>query len=283
MHSYQHNIKTFNNATRHLTRVERSLYRDLIELYYDTESALTADIKKLQRLVIAQNDEEKEALNYVLEEFFELTGEVYTHTFCDEVIEAYKNNTSAKAAAGKASAAARKKKAEELKAARAKQDEQNSTPVQQPLDECSTNQKPETRNHKPIIDMCFSLFWEAGMVKQNKKAALKKFTSILQKQSDPEQFTQRLVADVKTRLERNQIGFAELHPTTYLNNERWEDDLPKQQGANYAANQSGNQKGRISSMEATLRHNAEYAAQLEREIEQEALASYDQSLAVPQR
>ena len=89
MHSYQHNIKTFNNATRHLTRVERSLYRDLIELYYDTENALTADIKKLQRLVIAQNDEEKEALNYVLDEFFELTGDVYTHSFCDEVIEAW--------------------------------------------------------------------------------------------------------------------------------------------------------------------------------------------------
>ena len=150
MHSYQHNIKTFNNATRHLTRVERSLYRDLIELYYDTEQPLIAQIKKLERLVIAQTEEEKEALRYVLDEFFYLTGDVYTHTFCDEVIEAYKNNTSAKAAAGKASAAARKKKAEELKAARAKQNEQNSTPVQQPLDECSTNQKPETRNQKPI-------------------------------------------------------------------------------------------------------------------------------------
>ena len=57
----------------------------------------------------------------------------------------------------------------------------------------------------------------------------------------------------------------------------------KPQGVSYAANQSGNQQGRISSMEATLRHNAEYAAQLEREIEQEALASYDQAMAVPQR
>lgn len=150
MHSYQHNIKTFNNATRHLTRVERSLYRDLIELYYDTEQPLNGDLNKLQRLVIAHTEEEKSALNYVLDEFFELVGGVYTHTFCDEVIESYRNNTSAKAAAGKASAAARKKKAEELKAARAKQNEQNSTPVQQPLDECSTNQKPETINHKPI-------------------------------------------------------------------------------------------------------------------------------------
>ena len=149
MHSYQHNIKTFNNATRHLTRVERSLYRDLIELYYDTENALTSDVQKLQRLVIAQNEQEKEALNYVLDEFFELTGDVYTHTFCDEVIEDYKSNTSKKAAAGRASAEARRLKAEALKAERGGVIKQDLTHVEQPLNKCATNQKPETINHKP--------------------------------------------------------------------------------------------------------------------------------------
>ena len=57
----------------------------------------------------------------------------------------------------------------------------------------------------------------------------------------------------------------------------------KPTGAGYAGNQQGNQQGRISSMEAALRHNAEYAAQLEREIEQEALTGNDQAMAVPQR
>ena len=50
MHYYSHNIGDFNNSTRHLTRVERSLYRDLIELYYDSEQPLqSVDRAKLAR------------------------------------------------------------------------------------------------------------------------------------------------------------------------------------------------------------------------------------------
>ena len=70
MHYYQHNIKTFNSATRHLTRVERALYRDLIEIYYDTEKPLTSNIDRLSRLVMANSNDEKESLSYVLSEFF---------------------------------------------------------------------------------------------------------------------------------------------------------------------------------------------------------------------
>lgn len=156
MHSYLHNIKTFNNATRHLTGVERLLYRDAIELYYDTEQPLPAvDFDRLARRLRAVTPEEKAALQYILTEFFELTGDVYTHHFCDEVIEAYKNSTSAKSIAGKASAAARKKKAEERRAARSGKTgvakEQDLTPVEQTLNTTSApvaNHEPLTINHK---------------------------------------------------------------------------------------------------------------------------------------
>lgn len=105
MHSYQHNIKTFNNATRHLTRIERSVYRDLIELYYDSEQPVSSVKKEqLQRLMLCVTDEEKAALDYVLEEFFEKTGGVYRHEYCDEQIEKYQTAISAKSAAGRASA-----------------------------------------------------------------------------------------------------------------------------------------------------------------------------------
>lgn len=152
MHSYHHNIKTFNSATRHLTRVERSLYRDLIELYYDTEKPLTGCFDRLARLVIAHSDEEKKALEYVLTEFFELTGDVYTHNFCDDEIEKFQANSSAKAKAGRASAEVRKKKAAERKQQREQQKEQDSTPVEQVLNESEAsvhNHKPRTNNHKP--------------------------------------------------------------------------------------------------------------------------------------
>lgn len=90
MHYYNHNIKSFNNATRHLTRVERSLYRDLIELYYDDEQPLQAvNFDRLARRVMANTDEEKEALQYVLDEFFTETDEGFTHAYCERVIAQY--------------------------------------------------------------------------------------------------------------------------------------------------------------------------------------------------
>ncbi len=155
MHSYQHNIKTFNNATRHLTRVERSLYRDLIELYYDSEKPLPADnFDRLARLALANSDEEKAALRYVLSEFFNESNGFYVHDYCDEQIEKFYNNTTAKALAGKASAKARLEKQQQRKREREREnqtdDEQDLTGVEQN----PTNQKPETRNHnKPETNL----------------------------------------------------------------------------------------------------------------------------------
>lgn len=109
MHFYPHNIPDFNNATRHLTRVERSVYRDAIEMYYDTESPLPAsDFNRLARLLLCTTNEEKEALELVLSEFFTLSDGVYYHSRCDYEIEKYRSNSTAKAKAGKASAEARK-------------------------------------------------------------------------------------------------------------------------------------------------------------------------------
>ena len=146
MHYYSHNIGDFNNSTRHLTRVERSLYRDLIELYYDSEQPLqSVDRAKLARKVLAHTDEEYIALNYVLEEFFFEDGDKYSHPRCDEEIAKYRANTTAKAKAGIASAKARAKS------------KQKVTPVEQTLNGCATNHKPinnkqETINNKSIVE-----------------------------------------------------------------------------------------------------------------------------------
>ena len=157
MNFYPHHIGDFNNATRHLTRVERSVYRDAIELYYDTESALTSDVSKLEKRLICRLEDEKSALKSVLEEFFELTDDGYFHVRCDSEIAKYRANTSAKSKAGKASAEARGKRAEERKKRRREKNEQNLTGVEQVLDSVTaeaqqnpTNQEPLTINQEPI-------------------------------------------------------------------------------------------------------------------------------------
>lgn len=86
MHFYQHNIPDFNNATRHLTRVERSIYRDLMELYYDTEQELPLDVALICRRVVARCEEEKAAVIALLDEYFDITEIGYRHTRCEEEI-----------------------------------------------------------------------------------------------------------------------------------------------------------------------------------------------------
>ena len=133
MNFYPHHISDFNNATRHLTRVERSVYRDAIELYYDKEQPLPDDIELLNRKLLCVADEEKRALSTILGEFFTLSDDGYRHSRCDAEIEKYRKNTSAKAKAGIASAAKR---------------QQKPTGVQQKLTRVH-NQEPLTNNQEP--------------------------------------------------------------------------------------------------------------------------------------
>lgn len=88
MNFYQHHIGDFNNATRHLSRIERSIYRDLLELYYDTEKPLTTDFDRLARRCLV-DDCDRGAMREVLNEFFTLEDDGYHNTRADKEIAAY--------------------------------------------------------------------------------------------------------------------------------------------------------------------------------------------------
>lgn len=78
---------------------------------------------------------------------------------------------------------------------------------------------------KDYIDQLFEKFWSAGMKKVNKAVAKKSFNTQIKKyEGTPEQFTEMLIEDVKKRIGK-QYGFDNLHPTTYLNGQRWNDEL----------------------------------------------------------
>lgn len=133
MNYYPHHIGDFNGATRHLTLVERALYRELLDIYYDTEKPIPADdLDKLARRVCAKTDQEKAALKEVLSEFFILENGVYHHTRCDAEILIYQEKIEKASQAGKASALARAKR----------KSNKRSTSVQQTLNGHSTHQSP---------------------------------------------------------------------------------------------------------------------------------------------
>lgn len=140
MNYYPHHIGDFNSATRHLTRIERSVYRDLIELYYDTEAPLSRDLDKLCRLLIARSDEEQAAVCQVLNEFFTDTEQGWRHVRCDAEIARYHGNKEAKSLAGKASAAKRARRGQSASAPHAGE---SDTGVQHLFNGGATNQEPE--------------------------------------------------------------------------------------------------------------------------------------------
>ncbi|WP_428945270.1 replication protein [Pantoea sp. FN060301] len=91
---------------------------------------------------------------------------------------------------------------------------------------------PKPANKNQETDEAFeSFFWRAGMVKLGKQKAVAAFRSQFQawrKESGgtPQQFAQMLAEDITIRLGK-QYGFDKLHPTSYLNGKRWQDEKPE--------------------------------------------------------
>lgn len=92
MNRYSHHIGDFNTATRHLSRLERSIYRDMLDMYYDTETALDgSDMSRLARRLCCVTAEEVDALQFVLDEFFEQVEHgLWLHHRCEREIASYR-------------------------------------------------------------------------------------------------------------------------------------------------------------------------------------------------
>lgn len=93
MHVYSHHIGDFNTATLHLSRLERSIYRDALEYYYVTESPLDgSDFNLLARRLRCETDAEKDALRFVLAEFFDIdeSAGCYIQPRCERELAEYR-------------------------------------------------------------------------------------------------------------------------------------------------------------------------------------------------
>jgi len=98
-----------------------------------------------------------------------------------------------------------------------------------PLYNKEDNKELYKDNSSSFDDVCaeaFETYWCAGMKKVGKKPALAKFKSYAKNNKlDPVDFAGKLFIDVQARLKSGQRGFAEMHPTTYFNQERWSDEI----------------------------------------------------------
>lgn len=89
MNYYEHHLGDYDGATAHLSWLEDCAYRRLLSLYYRTESPIPADIKQACRLVRAVSKPEREAVEQVLREFFDLQDDGWHNTRCDADIATF--------------------------------------------------------------------------------------------------------------------------------------------------------------------------------------------------
>jgi len=99
---YPFDIKRYRNETTHLSLTEHAIYRALIDSYYDAEAPLLADDAILMRRHCVRTQEEREAYQHIISEFFYLDEGHYRHDGCDKVIAAvHAKSLKAKASAEK--------------------------------------------------------------------------------------------------------------------------------------------------------------------------------------
>lgn len=141
MNFYSFHIGDYASATRHLSWLEDAAYRRLLDLYYVKEGPLPSDKRQLYRLLIASTEDQREAVDVVLNEFFVLTEKGYTHERCEAEISfaAEKKNKASQ------SARARWGNAKEQDVASFSSSERNANASEEP---CERIKKPCVR-HAP--------------------------------------------------------------------------------------------------------------------------------------
>jgi uncharacterized protein YdaU (DUF1376 family) len=97
---YERHIGDYLKDTAHLSLLEHGIYSRLLDIYYSRDGAVPAD--QVMRLVGARTDAERSAVRDVINEFFDVDGDVLRHNRCDREIAKYQDKQRKAAASANA-------------------------------------------------------------------------------------------------------------------------------------------------------------------------------------
>jgi uncharacterized protein YdaU (DUF1376 family) len=212
MHYFEFNIKDYRADAFQLTLIQHGAYKQLIDQYCLNESPLTLNLEDLFYDLLIRGDDEKKAIVFVLEKFFDKTENGYVHKRCDAVIKKYqaKSNQSRDA----------------VNTRWAREKGKDTDVIRESYDR-NTNQETETNKYETVYTSeKFLEFWDVwpkSKRKQSKPECFKKW-----KARKLDQIADKIIEHVKVCKESSQWkeGY-EPAPLTYLNQGRYEDDLPE--------------------------------------------------------
>ena len=91
MHFVNHNFTDIDFETKHMSRIEKTIYFDLRSLYLSEEKPIDgSDMNLLQRRLSVISDDEKAALAFVLKDKFSKAGKYYKRAAWDKILKDYK-------------------------------------------------------------------------------------------------------------------------------------------------------------------------------------------------
>lgn len=99
MNYVQWHVGDWIASTSLLSATERGVYMDLLIRYYKEERPIMQ--LECKRIARAYAKEEQEAMQYILEKFFQLENGAYTHKRCEEEISAFRQKSERRSNAAK--------------------------------------------------------------------------------------------------------------------------------------------------------------------------------------
>jgi uncharacterized protein YdaU (DUF1376 family) len=110
MNFYPFHIGDYASATQHLTDLEDLAYRRMMDVYYVSERPLPLDRRQLYRLLRANSEAMREAVDVVIAEFFTEEPDGWRHKRCDAEIERARAKSEKAKANGKLGGEAKAKR-----------------------------------------------------------------------------------------------------------------------------------------------------------------------------
>lgn len=231
MNYFEHHIGDYAAATAHLSLVEDAIYSRLLRRYYLQEEALPVDVKQVARLAGARSQEEQEAVQAVLEEFFSLQADGWHNKRADEEIMRYQAKIEAARENGRRGGRPPKNQLLQEKEPKETQPfSLGSVSETQPkaLHTPDTNlqeEQQEQQHVQPLAARCrFAEFWAAYPNKKGKQEAEKTW-----RRRKLDDRCDELIAHVGL-MGANDDGWLRGYVpmgSTYLNQARWE-DVPRE-------------------------------------------------------
>lgn len=235
MHYYTHNIADYRKDTGHLTMLEHGIYRALIDWYYLDEEPIPRETQVVIRRLRLGSESDIAALKNVLSDFFELHEDGYHQSRCDQELKVYKQKAARNKVNGKRGG--RPKKTQVVISGNPELSDQE--PTRNPNKRPTNNQEPIT--NKPPISPKGDRFAEFWSVWPSSTRKVGKATCEAKwKRGKLDDIADRILIHVRAMKQTEQwkTGY-EPAPATYLNQKRWEDDLPTLEGSGKPAWMTG--------------------------------------------